>query len=76
MTTLLLGRLSSQDPLRNRPLGKIGAQVRNLQSSTWRDLAAWYIARCTFNELGDAWTDTNEFRVTVGGVASRPSGGA
>lgn len=58
----LLHELPADHPLRNTPLGEIGAEVRNLQSTLWRDLKTWYIGRCTYNQLGDSWTSTNEFR--------------
>ncbi len=59
---VLLHVLEAKHPLRTKPLGEIGAQVRNLQQAAWRDLASWYIARVSFNQLGEAWTETNEFR--------------
>lgn len=66
----LLHTLPVEHPLRTTPMGEIGAQVRNLQQSAWRDLATWYIARVTFNQLGTAWTETNEFRARL--ITSTP----
>jgi len=33
------------------------------QSKEWRDVVRWRIASRTFDELGESWTATSEFRV-------------
>jgi hypothetical protein len=58
-----LGDLASGHALRRLPLGSLGAQCRSLQSKEWRDVVRWRIASCTFDELGESWTATSEFRV-------------
>jgi len=59
----LLGDLPVGHALRRQPLGLLGAQCRNRQSKEWRDVARWHIASCAFDELGESWTSTSEFRV-------------
>lgn len=59
----LLHELPIGHPLRGQPLGPMAAQCRNLHSKEWRDLARWHIARCAYDDLGEAWTATSEFRV-------------
>lgn len=58
-----LGDLPIGHVLRREPLGSLGAQCRNRQSKEWRDVVRWRIASCTFDELGESWTATSEFRV-------------
>lgn len=58
-----LGDLPSGHALRRQPLGSLGAQCRNRQSKEWRDVVRWRIASRTFDELGESWTATSEFRV-------------
>lgn len=49
-----------------RRLQLLGAQCRNLRSSVWRDIGkSWGIASATYDELGEAWTSTTEFRKAV-----------
>lgn len=59
----LLGDLPVGHALRRQPLGSLGAQCRNRQSKEWRDVARWHIASCAFDELGESWTSTSDFRV-------------
>lgn len=66
---MILGQLSPGHPLRNTPLKAIQAECRNLHSKNWCPVATWKIGKNTFNELGAAWTETNEFRVNVPVVA-------
>jgi hypothetical protein len=60
---LLLEELPPDHALRKLPLGSIGAQCRNRLSKEWRDLARWRIASCSFDDLGESWTSTSEFRI-------------
>jgi hypothetical protein len=59
----LLHELARDHPLRRQPLGMLAAQCRNRHSKEWRDVARWRIASCAFDDLGEAWTTTSEFRV-------------
>jgi hypothetical protein len=59
----LLGDLPRGHPLRRQPLGPMGAECRNMHSKEWRDVARWRIASCAFDDLGESWTVTSEFRV-------------
>lgn len=59
---MILHLLPSEHPLRNKPLGEIGAECRNCESTVWRSVATWHISKFTFNQLSIAWTHTNEFR--------------
>ncbi|TXH47290.1 MAG: hypothetical protein E6Q93_28440 [Burkholderiaceae bacterium] len=59
----LLHELPRGDVLRNRPLGQIAAQCRNRHGKEWRDVARWRIASASYDELGESWTSTSEFRV-------------
>jgi len=62
--TALLHELPAGHPLRRRPL--VGAQCRNRLSKEWRTIhAGWAIARCCYDKLRDAWTDTTEFRAPL-----------
>lgn len=55
--------------LRTRPLA--GAQVRNRNSKLWRDITpSWAIAKNCYDQLGFAWTKTNEFRFKDEGPTS------
>lgn len=51
--------------LRRQPLGSLGAQCRNRRSKEWSDVACWRIASSAFNDLGESWTATSEFRVRM-----------
>lgn len=58
---VLLHTLPLGHDLRVRPL--LGAQCRNLQSKEWRNIGpSWGIAGVSFDELGQSWKDTTEFR--------------
>ena len=58
---MLLHELDKCHELRNKPLG--GMECRNKQQKEWREVKPnWAIASVTYNDLGDAWTDTTEFR--------------
>ena len=58
----LLHELPAGHELRRLPL--LGAQCRNLRSGVWREIArSWGIASATYDQLGEAWTTTTEFRV-------------
>lgn len=70
--TVRLADLPRGHELRTRPLGEVGAECRNKLSKDWREMKRWAIARCSYDELGEAWTETSEFRVTQN--ASSPSG--
>ena len=59
----LLHELPRGHALRTRPLGQIAAQCRNRQGKEWRDVARWRIASASYDELGESWTSTSEFRV-------------
>lgn len=59
----LLHELARDHPLRRQPLGMLAAQCRNRHSKEWREVARWRIASCAFDDLGEAWTTTSEFRV-------------
>ena len=62
----LLHELARDHPLRRQPLGMLAPQYRNRHSKEWRDVARWRIASCAccaFDDLGEAWTTTSEFRV-------------
>lgn len=61
----LLGDLPIGHVLRRQPLGLLGAQWRNRRSEEWRDVARWRIASSAFNDLGESWTATSEFRVRM-----------
>lgn len=61
---VLLPELAPNDPLRNRSLAEIGAEYRHKAGKTWRRVLPTYrIARCTFNQLGPAWTENDVWRV-------------
>ncbi len=61
----LLDDLPIGHVLRRQPLGSLGAQCRNRRSKEWRDVARWRIASSAFNDLGESWTATSEFRVRI-----------
>ena len=62
-TFVLLGDLPPGHPFRTRLLGELGAQCRNKLGKEWRDLKRWAIASCSYDQLGESWTATSEFRV-------------
>lgn len=66
-TPTMLASLPTDHPLRNTPLVSIRAQSRWKQStreSDWKSIRpSWGIAKCTYNQLGPSWTDSDDFRV-------------
>ncbi len=61
--TLDLCALDPEHRLRNAPLSEIGAEYRPVDTKTWKRVSASYkIARCTFNQLGPAWTGATDWR--------------
>lgn len=58
-----LKQLPAEHPLRNTPLGEIQAEIRNILQTRWRPVAAWKIARVTFNELDPVWLECDDWRV-------------
>lgn len=58
-----LSQLPESHPLRRTPFREINAECRNLLSKRWRPVAQWKIGSATFNELGPAWKEFNEFRI-------------
>jgi len=60
----LLHELPVGHDLRRLPL--LGAQCRNLRGGVWREIArSWGIASASYDQLGEAWTTTTEFRVAL-----------
>lgn len=55
--------LDDAHPLSNRPLGTLGAEMRNKQSPTWRPVAHWPIGKTSYRDLRGPWKECNEFRV-------------
>ncbi len=62
----MLHELPRGHVLRSRPLGLLAAQCRNRLGKEWRDVARWRIASASYDELGESWTSTSEFRVRTG----------
>jgi hypothetical protein len=58
-----LKELPEKHPLRNMPLGEIKAEIRHILQTRWRSVAAWKIAKNTFNELDPAWMECAQWRV-------------
>lgn len=51
---------------RNSPLVEIGAQYKGVHDSNWRSvLPSFGIARNTFNDLGETWLASQEWRYTI-----------
>lgn len=50
--------------VRRLPLGELRAECRNKASTLWRPVyrPQWAIAKVCYDELGEAWTSTSEFR--------------
>lgn len=61
MTWVLLAESPPQAAERNMKLKDLDAKCRNKLQKDWRPVAKWAIGNCTYNQLGDAWTDTSEF---------------
>jgi len=64
VTTVLLHALPKGHPLRNKPLGEIGANGRHVAHQGWKPMKKWVIGTATFNELGNVWTQYYEFMAT------------
>lgn len=62
----MLHELPRGHVLRSRPLGLLAAQCRNRLGKEWRDVARWRIASASYDELGESWISTSEFRVRTG----------
>ncbi len=63
--TLDLYLLDPDHRLRNAPLSEIGAEYRSAGTKTWRRVGLQYrIAGHTFNELGESWVTSTEWRAT------------
>lgn len=61
---VLLHELPRGHELRTRLLA--GAQLHNRAGKGWRDIPpSWAIAKSCYDQLGDAWTDTNDFRFPI-----------
>jgi hypothetical protein len=59
-----LSDLPHDHPLRNTPLGALGAEYASSGRKSRKRVTAHYrIARNTFNELGPAWTTHTEWFV-------------
>lgn len=60
ITSTLLHELPVWHPDRNRPLA--GCFYRGKNEKTWKEIkSSFRIARCNYNDLGDAWTGTSVF---------------
>lgn len=58
-----LATLGREHPLRNMALADIQAEYRHRAGKEWkRVLPKYRIARCTYNQLGPAWTDFDIWR--------------
>lgn len=64
-TFVNLAELPPVHPLRNVPLGPMGAVVRNAHSKIWNSVARWAISGATYNQLSGPWIDPacNEWRI-------------
>lgn len=60
-----LADLPKEHPLRNLPLGEIGAEVCNKQQKRWRGVKDWKIGKNVYNDLNAGWRLANEFRCEV-----------
>lgn len=59
-----LATLDRERPLRNMALADIQAEYRHRAGKEWKRILPKYkIARCTYNQLGAAWTDFDLWRV-------------
>lgn len=59
---VLLHELPADHRLRNAPLRDIGAEMRNRHQQNWRLCGTWHIGAASYNTLGAAWHECNEFR--------------
>ena len=65
-TEEILNLLPVTHPLRNKPLHIIGAETVWKEGKVWKRIEPhWKIAKCTFNELGSAWTDSWLWKASV-----------
>lgn len=55
--------LDDSHPFSTQPLGKLGTEMRNKQSPTWRSIAHWPIGKTAFRDLRGPWKECNEFRI-------------
>lgn len=62
MKLLTLSELPTDHPLRNRPLGEIGAQVRYIHQTEWQSVEEWNIRTKSYNQLGAIGKNWHEFR--------------
>jgi hypothetical protein len=62
-----LKELEYFDKLRISPLGEIGAEVRNIHQTKWREVRDFRIAKegFAFNQLSGPWLDCNEWRAPM-----------
>jgi hypothetical protein len=73
--TLDLKALPPDHPLRNTPLAEIGAQYRPKGSPGWREvLPSFGIAKKTFNQLSNVWTDNDDWKATIDPTGAAPQG--
>ena len=62
---MLLKNLPKEHPLRNKPLIEIGAEYKRYDSKIWQAVTPPYgIAKKTYNDLGEVWTNWDEWRAT------------
>lgn len=62
ITHVWLADLPKIHPLRNRPLGEIGAQVKSMTGDSFRSVETWKISPKCYNELDVVWTGYIAFR--------------
>jgi hypothetical protein len=59
-------RLPVDHPLRLAPLRDIGAQLRNVRSTLWREAGLLQIGQLAYNDLApDVWHAFNEWRIPL-----------
>ena len=74
MNEAALESLPQDHPLRNATLIAIGAEYKFPVAKNWRPvLASFKIARCCFNDLGEAWVKNITWRATVNPQSSKGS---
>ncbi len=60
-----LHELDADHPNRNVSLIEIGAIYKGIREKTWREvLPSFGIAKITYNDLGETWTDGMEWKAT------------
>ena len=63
---MILNNLPKDHPLRNKPLIDIGAEYKRYDSKIWQAVTPPYgIANKTYNDLGEVWTENDEWRATI-----------